>query len=106
MRGFTGYKDKRALVKRAPGAIAGRFLLGSPIKPGFYLFAWRRVLAWPADAGGECCAANRLNFFASPALPSPSVVKLIVCDTEAQQLSLAFYHKSLCQFCIITGSAD
>ena len=30
MRGFVGYKDKRAFMKRAPGAIAGRFFLDFP----------------------------------------------------------------------------
>lgn len=38
MRGFAGYKDKQAFVKRAPGAIAGRFFSGFPYENGVLLF--------------------------------------------------------------------
>lgn len=38
MRGFAGYKDKRVFVKRAPGAIAGRFFLGFPYENRFLPF--------------------------------------------------------------------
>ena len=38
MRGFAGYKDKRAFMKRALGAIAARFFPGFPYEIWFLLF--------------------------------------------------------------------
>ena len=42
MRDFAGYKDKRAFIKRAPGATADRFFLGFLYEIGFLSF--RRVV--------------------------------------------------------------
>ena len=38
MRGFAGHKDKRAFVKRAPGASARRFFFNFPCETGFLPF--------------------------------------------------------------------
>ena len=73
MWGFAGYKDKRAFVKRAPGAIAVRIFLDFPCETGILLF--RPVADFGAAGrrrGGDVAAANGLNFsWLPPPYPPP-----------------------------------
>ena len=48
MRGFVRYKDKRVLLKAAPGAISGRFFPGFPYETRVLQFSLALFFGWPA----------------------------------------------------------